>query len=126
KTFIPHPPRNCREDAGAPVTEGEAHADDAACEGSQEGEARLTEPGRRGPRQGVGRTPTRATKKTRRRPLEEPPFTANRSGSGGGPLTSMASLFATTSASRGNLCGGLAGRKRCAGVHFALSEKMPS
>jgi hypothetical protein len=35
------------------------------------------------------------TKSTRREPLEEPSVSANRFGLGGGPLTSVASLFAT-------------------------------
>jgi hypothetical protein len=42
---------------------------------------------------------------------------------GGGPLTSMASLFATTSASGQNLSGHRRPRKRPAHVHFAFSGK---
>src|SRR3954471_4384509 len=42
---------------------------------------------------------------------------------GGGPLTSMASLFATTSASGQNLSGRRRPRKRRSHVHFAFSGK---
>jgi hypothetical protein len=68
------------------------------------------------PRRGAG------TKKTRRRRLRSPrhgePFWM-----GGGPLTSMASLFATTSASATNLCGARRPRKRACDAHSASSGK---
>jgi hypothetical protein len=48
---------------------------------------------------------------------------ANRLDSGGGPLTSMASLFATTSAPRGNLCSAPPSRKMAPQADPASSGK---